>query len=461
MKNSWAKKINNKVRSNIDESAMMRKKALQEKFLNACLTTSDVEDILIKEKSNRKIIAAKSIKDDNYNDVNLKNEIERIKKENLKNRADILLLQKNNKKIRNEKYELSLMCKDKENEILRLNRIIESLKHDNLMLVEDIEDKICQINRINDYEKKVSIDRYKKENEVLKDTNNELHEEIKKLKTTIENYQLLRGEKIESDVIKDLKAKLKHKDNEIKGYKRLYTDTLTSLNELNNKLYNKHFDYIEKKDKFLKKSYDSAYSISKDSIDPIEDKSIFGFLSISQSGSLVFIDICGKRHDVLEGKLTFNRLKKSLGMPMKAYMCGNRLVQIDEIYFTINTVVKPKKINLKSFKRVNKNKPKVIKEFSGEKILLIASRNKAKYRDYLEKTGLNVECLDSYSENERRIKDIAPSCDVVVFCTSHSSHAAFYTMKSLSDYNAINKKYQLLGLDNIENILARIRYALS
>jgi hypothetical protein len=92
--------------------------------------------------------------------------------------------------------------------------------------------------------------------------------------------------------------------------------------------------------------------------------------------------------------------------------------------------------------------------FGSYKVLLIGSNRLNRYKDRLQKHGLEVDIHNPFEEHESRIKNKAARADVVIICTSHTSHSV------LDHVEAGDKRVELIENDTEETISARTRYAL-
>lgn len=87
------------------------------------------------------------------------------------------------------------------------------------------------------------------------------------------------------------------------------------------------------------------------------------------------------------------------------------------------------------------------------KVLLVGSQRMNKYKERLEKHGLEVVLHDPFEEYERLVKTKAESADIVILFTSHMSHAMLDLVDRKDD------KIQLMEKDNEDTVVARVRYA--
>lgn len=221
----------------------------------------------------------------------------------------------------------------------------------------------------------------------------------------------------------------------------------------------KREDYIHKKSETYKKNRITDGNCSNDMV---EDDALFGFLSLNKNLELIFIDVNNKRYPI-ENQFNIGDKNRYIGMPARVIKNEENTVKLDYVYYNLVEGSKVRAVNKEKVFKIRKKKPLVSvleNEFIGKKILIMGSKHKDKYITAFKDSGAKVVWYDSFSDNESRIEDFTSSSDIVIVCTSHISHGAMYKIYSLEDYEEGNNKYQFIEIDNVNNIIARVRYAI-
>jgi hypothetical protein len=95
-------------------------------------------------------------------------------------------------------------------------------------------------------------------------------------------------------------------------------------------------------------------------------------------------------------------------------------------------------------------------------VLIIGSENKDQYMSILKRIGMKVTWFDSYENNVVRLKNMLDRHDIVLCCLKHSRHYATGLMKYMAEKHPDEAiKYNIINDDNLENIIARIRYVIA
>lgn len=451
-KAEWYGNFDNIARKDNHEEMLLRKEQLQKKFLEMCSKKSSNNISEVKNKSIASIKSKNKKKEKANEDLSvLRNEIKKQKKELLK-------LKKENEKIKKARFSYIEISKKKDSEIDKYKKQldmkikeIESLKEENRKLQNEV--KILTNVDISQELKVI-----KAENNKLKQHISCLSGNLKALNKQVQNYQQMRSGEIESLTLRKYKNRLTEKENEIENLKSKYISATATVNILNIKMLKKKEKYIYKKSEKYNKSRIEA-SRSNDVI--VDDKTLFGFISVNKDLELIFIDINNKRYSI-ENQFNIEDKNKYIGMPARGIKKEDNIIKLDYVYYNLVEGSKVRAVNKeKSFKiRKKKSIVSVLEnEFYGKQILIMGSKNKDKYISAFKNSGAKIIWYDSFSDNESRIEDYANSSDIVIVCTSHISHGAMYKLYSLKDYEG-NNKYQLIENDNVNNIIARVRYAI-
>lgn len=438
------------------EEVMSKKEMMQKKFVEMC--------------------AVKTISDSTKSSINTfsrpKSEIERrTRRKHLTEKDDLIVELR--KEVNEYKKMVSKVKKEHEKtkrlrfeclkEIERRDVQIDEWKvaYEKLMVEYNNEKEKsrmleCELNKtLNSLDKK-EMQKLRIENQKLKQQANSLSGNLKSARKQIQNYQLMRTGELESNEIKRYKLRLEEKYHEIDNMKKRLATASNVINRLNQRFLHKKMPKLIQKSKQFKVEKE----VKKSTLDSFNEDVQFGFLSLDRDAKVIFVDLQGKKYGI-QSENDIDRFGKYIGMPVRAVKKG-AFVKVDYIYYNISGGSKAKAINNKKTFKVRKKAEYsyVIKdEFKGKKILIIGSENKEKYLKALIKAGADAIWHESFSDNETRIDDLAPSSDVVIVCTSHISHSVIYKIKALSDYED-NAKYQLLENDNIINVICRVRYAL-
>lgn len=443
-------------KDNFDEN-LLKKEELQKKFIQMCTVKSQNNVIEIEKKdvlSNRRDIGKKKINKELSECDILRKSIKNLKK-------DIDKIKKDREKLKRNNYELKIELKGKDLEINTLNHDIiklyaeiEYLKNENKSLKNTLNSSSME-------ELKKELVEVKSDNLRLKRSHEAIKGDLRMATKQLQNYQINRTGEYEGNIVKKYRARLKEKEAEIHGLKSKYINASAAINELNFKIIRKHENFILKKKTQLKEKMSEAEA--NGIIKAEEQKDIvFGIISLNKEGKLVFADLNNKKYDISEGN-NHQVLMSNVGMPVRAVIDTEESnVFIECIYYNLNQNSKAKPICRTRQMKLRKNtsvKSIVNDEFRNKKVLIIGSKHKDKYVRALENMGAEVTWHEAFSDNEGRIEDRSSSVDVVIVCTSHISHSVIYKLETLKDYTD-NPKYQLLELDNVTNIIGRVRYSI-
>lgn len=440
-------------KDNYDEM-LLKKEQLQKKFLEMCSKKSSTNGAsLIKDKSMVEIKSNKKKEDKENKDLKvLRNQIKKQKKE-------IQNLRKENEKIKKTRFSYIEICKEKDFEINHYKKQlamkikeIESLRNENLNLQKEI--KMLTNVDLNQELKSMRLENHK-----LKQRLNCVSENLKVANKQVQNYQQMRSGEVESSVLKKYRNRLNEKENEVENLKSKYISATATINILNVKMLKKREDYIHKKSETYKKNRITDGNCSNDMV---EDDALFGFLSLNKNLELIFIDVNNKRYPI-ENQFNIGDKNRYIGMPARVIKNEENTVKLDYVYYNLVEGSKVRAVNKEKVFKIRKKKPLVSvleNEFIGKKILIMGSKHKDKYITAFKDSGAKVVWYDSFSDNESRIEDFTSSSDIVIVCTSHISHGAMYKIYSLEDYEEGNNKYQFIEIDNVNNIIARVRYAI-
>lgn len=444
-------------KDNFDENAL-KKEELQKKFIQMCTikTHGNVVEIEKKEvlRERNNINKKKSNKELSESDI-LRKDIKNLKK-------DIDKLKKDKEILKQSNYELKMLNKSKDLKVSTLNKDIaelltkiEHLKNENKSLKESLNSNVIENLKEEMAEVKADNLRLKRNHEAIKG-------DLRMATKRLQNYQINRTGEYEGNIIRKYRERLKEKEAEIHGLKSKYISATATINELSFKIVRKHEKFILKKKAQLRKKIAEAEANGV-LVNPEEQKEIvFGIISLNKDGELVFVDLNSKKYNISEYN-NHQILGSNVGMPVRAAVNkeeGN--VFIECIYYNLNESSKSKTLCRTKQMKLRKNtsiKSIVSNEFEGKKVLVIGSKHKDRYVRALKNMGAEVMWHESFSDNEARIEDKSSSADVVIVCTSHISHSVIYKLETLSDYMD-NPKYQLLELDNITNVIGRVRYSI-
>lgn len=437
------------------EDMLFKKQELQKKFINMCAKKKSEQSKSVKsscfeleelhnnqssiEKEQKKALDSLRKDISKYkNDIaDLKKELSKVKKIRFENLN----------KINSQSEEIDLL----KSELNKVYQLLEEEQEKNRSLKKELDKQLNS-------EDKKELKRVKIENSKLIKSNRILSNNLASVNKQLQNYQLIRTGELESNLVSKYKDKIIQQDNEIDNLKvKLYT-THNVINNLNAKIYNKRKSIVARKTVEYKKAIANSVQTASSKFN---DNIIFGFLSLNKDHEIIFIDINNRRYKISKNNNT-ERLMNHIGMPVRAVK-NDKDVFVDYIYYTVAKSDKCKVIKSNKIK-INKDKLKTLslntKEFVGKKVLIIGSKKKGYYNSALSRLGAEVVYHESFSDNETRLLEIAPSCDVVIVCTSHVSHSVMYELKNIKDYSEDNIKYQMVKQDNVQNLVHRIRYVL-
>lgn len=436
------------------EETIIKKENLKRQFIKMCST--DRPHRMNEDKSTFEIEEINVKSDDN--ESLYKNKISLLKKENSAYKKDVLAMKKELDKIKRIRFEQLNTINSHKNEIEQLKEELEKVKlsleeerNANKFLKKEIE------KHVNSFDKR-EFKSIKVQNQKLLVSNQKLQNKLSIAKKQIQNYQLIRNGEIDSALILKYKEQLTQKKNENQNLKQKLCLTHNVINNLNAKIGNKKRKVILKKIDEYNKSIVFGSSTVKEQVD---DNIIFGFISLNKDRELIFVDVNNKRYTVSKSN-DKKRLISNVGMPARAIKLGD-IALIDYVYYTVNKESKYKN-NISNKINISKEKLNELigkkDELKGKKILIVGSKRKGYYCSSLSRLGAEVIYHESFSDNETRLISLAPSCDVVLVCTSHVSHSVIYEMKNIKDFNENNIKYQMIEKDNVQNLIHRVRYVL-
>lgn len=436
------------------EDMMAKKENLKRAYIKMCASKKKSEDVkktcnFILEEVNP--VEPKTEKEYESKLKSLKKEIIEYKKDINDFKKEITKVKKarfeNLNKIESQKNEIS----DLKNSILRLETLLQEERRENKAIKKELD------KQINSFDKK-EIKSLKVENQRLLSVNNKLYTRLSIANKQIQNYQLIRNGETDSNIILKYKEQVSQKNNEIDNLKKKLYLTHNVINNLNTRMGNKKRKVVLRKINEYKQSILDTKNVAKEQLDK---NIIFGFLSLNKDNEVIFVDINNKKYKVSANN-NRQKLYNHIGMPARAVK--NEIdVFVDYIYYTVSSSSKSKTT---SSNKINMTKEQLDMlrgkkdELKGKKILLIGSKRKGYYCSALSRLGADVIYHESFSDNETRLLSTAPSCDVVLICTSHVSHSIINEIKKLKDFEEKTIKYQMIEKDNIQNLIHRIRYVL-
>lgn len=440
-----------------------KKKLLQSKFSNLS-SISYSSETKTKEEPKEKVIketSSKQLEKINELKLNLKKQIDKsnqLKKTTFEQRKiidnhvnEITSLQKqlneDDKKIESLKMEL----KSFETASKKINRFANENK--------DLKDRI-QTFRILIYQLVNEYEKMQKEQTLdgLKETINELkgkiaghRKEISAFQKQINNLnsQITTNALEYEQEINRLEQIIKN-DNSL-SIKEIITTLRLKLNDDN------YHDYDEICNIFweLNRLKNKHKGKKIRNIEIIPRHSIYGYI-VLRNGYYYFSSVEG---EIFLISCCRQSLKQELleDYPAKASIIDKSFARIEDVYID-NIEIVPKKYVAQNIEKINSINETIDKQIiifdKPYKILIVGSRSKNAYINKLESHGLEVIWHDPYEEHESRLKDKFSYVDVVIICTSHTSHSAIGTI------NKYDEKVELIRRDNVDTIFHRTRYAL-
>lgn len=440
------------------EEMIIKKENLKRKYIKMCSLDKDLDKDLdiykgkskfVIEELNSKVV--KDGKEDKQKITFLKKEIGNYKK-------DVQDLKKEISKVKKMRFEhINMINSQREeivelkNNLLRLEALLEQERSSNRALKKDLD------KHINSFDKR-ELKTLKYQNQKLLLSNQSLRKKLSLANKQIQNYQLIRNGEVDSVVTLKYKEQLSQKTNEADNLKQKLCLAHNVINNLNSKMANKKRSIVLRKIDEHKKTIANCSSILKSDFD---ENIVFGFLSLNRENKVIFIDINNKRYNISENNDS-RRLRSHIGMPARAVK-KDKEVLIDYIYYTVSKDTKNKSATSNKIIMSKDKLDQIIgkkDELKNKKILLVGSKRKGYYCSALARLGAEVVYHESFSDNETRLSKIAPSCDVVLVCTSHVSHSVVYEIKNMKDFDLNSIKYQMIEKDNVQNLIHRVRYVL-
>lgn len=417
-------------------------------------------------------------------------EIKKLKKQNEQ------FISKNNKllhkisQLEKEKAQLSNRIKDK-------NTAIKSLKKE----VLEKEKELFQLNQLlAQLNQKATLD-MKQLNEIISEQNDknlrleseiealkeeEMHKEINKYKSIINNMEQLlyakekkvehfRGKYVkihnEKQTLENKIAKLDKQinlyiQNEHNFQKELERIKLNTLEEMGiekiidflfnkmklkniqnyryvNKLNNK-YDYLTK----YKRQLDQKLSSDIKNLSDWQEK--FGFIEQDNKEEWWFIDLENHSYSIIAS------LPKKLNndLPAKAVIKEGSAFLL-YVWDKDNEI--PEEIT-KNLKRIQEDENVNVEdeyEYIGKfSVTIITSLNGNKYKRRLEKHGINAIWIDSFEKSPSHVREIMENSDIVIMYPDSMPH---YILDFIEDRNS--PKYQFMKNNNEDSLLIRTRFA--
>lgn len=444
------------------EEQEAKKKELQSKF----------KDILIKKKKDETINEQHDLQLQKIQELE-----EKIKKEKKKRKEIESKLKSRENKVQEQQGKIHEMVvlekkmrttlseeKNKNKELEEKLKELQKKIEEKEKLVSNQEQKIeSQRKKIASVHDTIQKDRKQKQEIIrLKGIRKNLIEETKSLRLKVKNQpktedsfkQKYEKEKeIKENVIKELRhyksiVNKQTPKTEIQKSIQILTEQLT-IDTVSEYLVNGKIPFgplTERISKILK---------LKMNYNQVKTKEYLYGYTIKTKEGWFFVDLNYDLHPIVgnkEGYLGFYQLKNEL--PTKAERMENGTIAVLRQYkpeekYIKETSVKSKKVREKEEKQEYVN-------FGNYTVLIVGSRNKAKYVERLKKHGLDVIWHDAYEENEKRIDDKVAKADVVIVCTSHTSHSAIDHIPNPN----LDSRVQEIEVDNEESIVARVRYVI-
>lgn len=438
------------------EDVISKKEMMQQRFIQMCAVKSsdgnNKKATLLSDNTKGEFV--KKVKDKNDGNEKV---IKSLKKEIGEHKKTILRVKKEHEKTKKLRFQCIKEIEIKEIEIEDWKSKYEKLMKEIEMEKEKSRSIQKELDKYLNSNDKKEIHKLRSENQKLNQKVLSLTSGLRAANKQIQNFQLIRTGEVESKIIEKHKQRFIEKDNEIENLKSKLISATSVINVLNSKILHKRKPQMIKKSRKYKDEIKLKRIVSESNI---TNHIAFGFLSLNKEAEIIFVDLQGRCYKISQIH-DIERMKKYIGMPVRVIKKEDFVI-VDYIYYNITKGSKVKALNNKTFKvRKQAEYSHVVKdEFKGKKIMVICSENKDKYLTALSKAGADVAWFDGFSDNESRIGDIAPSCDVVIVCTSHIPHSVSYKINSLVDYQENKTKYQMLEKDNVVNIICRVRYAL-
>lgn len=422
----------------IDNSSILeKKKVLQKQFLENTKTLNTATNIEESNNCDEEIQILKlTIK-------NLKREIklQDNKNKNLTEELNIIKNSKNKDKNKADEY---------------YNKILE--------LEETINNKTIENNDL-----RYNLEYNNKQLEGKNEENLELIKENCRLKDKIENQTI--KIKNQAKVFNETLVAHTKKSNSYKIMKEKYNE----LKNNNNILQEEYYLLCEELEKrpvkveTIIKKINTPYKILTKNYTKIDKPSdcnqkneeLFGTV-LNCNNLYLFEAINDKRQyliDMEDANSNHKKVSRFTGYPCKAIITDGIAI-IDEIYSLDEYLEIRNKDSSKNNLKVEKLRiEEKIKNGNQYSVLIIGARNKKSYISEIKHMGIeNVDWLDSYEESLIRLKYIMNRYDIIICCTSHSSHSATDIIKRERMKDEI--KYQIMGKDSSARIKARIRYVI-
>lgn len=179
-----------------------------------------------------------------------------------------------------------------------------------------------------------------------------------------------------------------------------------------------------------------------------------GYIHKNEKDEILFVDIAKNEYPVDENR-TFPIVTVPLTehLPVQAIVTKDGVAIIKKVYEEEQEITTT--VQRKPSRKAKVKKEEEIVHLGDYKVLLISSpEEKDKYTRHLEKRGLTVIWHDPYSENDKRAGEKFKRADVVIVCTSHTSHSV------LNQIDKYHTKVEEIENDSAEAIETRIRYIL-
>jgi hypothetical protein len=437
-------------RVKILEEKRQKQKELQEKFLQKN------KEIIVNTPKNEIKDQPKLININKFNmDKDSKEQLRNLNKkleelrEKDKKQKDIIFKLKTQVKSTNEELMI-----EKENNI-KLSSKIETY----FSKINQLESEITKLNESYSKEKIEELEQSIIGRNIIIENKNS---KIMELKTHITKLD---------DAIKDYREQifnLKHGEDisirDKKYYHKIITSYAQTNAKLNQKLLEVEQEYKEKIDKLvnsdlvvtqLKRQVNEARIRKFANSNNI--KNTLGYLKTINN--FVFFESIDKEKYIAN----IDRIDFSEMASCRATIINN-IARITRLYDNENVFINELK-DIKYSKKIKEEK----RSFAYENInyenhynvLMVGSEGKREYISMLKRVGINVTWYDSYEGNVVRLKNMLDRHDIIICCKRHSRHYATNLMTYMQEHDKKNSiKYNIIDKDNVENIIARVRYCI-
>lgn len=382
--------------------------------------------------------ANEQLQQEKYKNIKLKNN-------NFSHIEDVKTLREDNDKLKKEIKDLNLKYENSE---------------------KNLEAKIMELSELNTF--KANFNKLLVSNSDLRTKNEVYKQQIKGLKTKLENNDLLDSTRL--DTIQSLKNSLKNVSTELLAFKDKYLKLEGKLYDFNTSnlidMLLKHLSLdtvieygalkqIFNRYSYLLNKYNEIVLLKNEDMNFENEGDIFyGFL-VGNEENVIFNSIDGRLYNVTN---SYKRIE--FDCPVKASIKNDEAIILDTYVLEgEESELKQPKVQINTKTKVDM--PEELKNytvmfpkdcFSGLKVLIVGSRNKEIYKTQLSNCGAEVMWIDPFEESAAVLKGRYEKADIVVLCASHIGHY----VETIVDIS--NPKVTSIHNDNKNNLLIRVRY---